>query len=268
MLRVQDRRSSPSPKTSGRAQGRASTTHGVRAWSPTGCWSVREPNSSSRHVAGSRIQSAGQSGSGTAGSANRWSRRLRTRTTLRAQVCQERPFPLASRSGWNCSRTASAQADSARGIHLSAWFPVVPASGSLRSDGETERSMSSGNRSITRNTFDSEVPPLKTRRSLNSERKSTPSSQQNQKSFVQDDGRQASRGGRLFEVEPAFLARKLEERESHVRAAARSRKMGCIHVGARRRSSRSFRRSAVGSVRFRWARRSGVTCSWPSSRNA
>jgi hypothetical protein len=41
--------------------------------------------------------------------------------------------------------------------------------------------------------------------------------------LFQDDGRQAPPGGRLLEVEPALVDRKLKERKSHVRAAARSR---------------------------------------------
>ena len=77
---------------------------------------------------------------------------------------------------------------------------------------------------------------------------------------------QPSSGARL--VEPAFLAWKFQECEPHGLPSASSWKMGCIHVGASRRSSSSFRRSAAGRVRFRWARRSGVTCSRPSSRNA
>ena len=121
-----------------------------------------------------------------------------------------RSFPVhlltaASIAGpiWFC--TASPQAASALAIHLLAWLRLVPASGRFRNAGDSDRSMSSENRSITPNTFDSEVPPLNTRLPANSDSNRMPSSQHTQKSFSRITGDTFRRIARLFDVQAAFV---------------------------------------------------------------
>ena len=84
--------------------------------------------------------------------------------------------------------TAAPQAASAFAIHLFAWFRLVPAFGSFKNVGDSDRSMSSENRSITPNTFDSEVPPLNTKLPANSDSNRMPKSQHTQKSFSMTTG--------------------------------------------------------------------------------
>ena len=68
--------------------------------------------------------------------------------------------------------------------------------------------------------------------------------------FSPDSG-EVSTNRRLLKVQTAFAHRQHQKVELHASSSASSRMIGCIQVGASRRSSRSSRRFSSGSVRFR-----------------
>ena len=94
-----------------------------------------------------------------------------------------------SSCGPSCVRMASAHAASAFFIHFVAWLRLSGSESSSlelespRNSGDTDRSRSSEKRSIARNTFEIDVPPLNTSSFASAERNKTPSIHDTQKSF-------------------------------------------------------------------------------------
>lgn len=122
-------------------------------------------------------------------------RRMRTGVDFE---CQPRPFTL-SETGAECRGDLRSTACHGRqpctslGRAPSTCSPdpystVASGSSRLGNAGPSERSMSSENRVMTPNTFESDVPPLNTIASRNEDSKSAPRSQQTQKSFSRMTG--------------------------------------------------------------------------------
>lgn len=140
--------------------------------------------------------------------------------------------------------------------------------------GDIDRSMSSEKRSITPYSFDSDVPPLNTRcGAVAGSAKSSPRQPADPEVLLDHHARHCHARCSLRErerqsrVEALRIAMRASPSTRYL-SVAKARRAGCIHPGAKVKSSNSVRRSATGTLRLSFASRCGVTCSSPRLRRA